>query len=146
MISKLQQRVLALTMSATFSALALAHEGSVPEGIPELDHVFVIMMENHNAQQIINNPDAPFINRMLASRSVSYATNYFGIGHPSSTNYLETVGGSNFGVRSDNAPDFHNHTCETNLRSGTVNADLALPAPLGVTAKSEAVCPIAGVP
>ena len=145
MITTLQLRSLALAVSTAFCTLAQANEGEVPRGIPELDHVFVIMMENHNAQQIIGNPDAPFINSLLASPKVSYATNYFGIGHPSFTNYLETVGGSNFGVRSDNAPNFHSTSCEPNLRTGIVNADLILPAPADVVAVAEAVCPIAGV-
>ena len=57
------------------------------------------MMENHGYSQIFNNPSAPFINQMAAS--ANYATNYFAIAHPSLTNYLETVGGSNFGIHTD---------------------------------------------
>jgi hypothetical protein len=34
-----------------------AQEGSVPKGIPHLDHVFVIMMENHAYKQVIGNPN-----------------------------------------------------------------------------------------
>ncbi|MDE3010639.1 MAG: phosphoesterase [Pseudomonadota bacterium] len=145
MSSKFRLTALALAAMVATSGLALANEGDVPDGIPELDHVFVIMLENHNAQQIMGNPDAPFINSMLASPKVSYATNFYGVGHPSSTNYLETVGGSNFGVRSDNAPDWHNTSCEPNLRTGVVNADLSLPAPSSINAVSSNVCPIAGV-
>jgi len=63
------------------------------------------------------------------------ATNYFPIGHPSSTNYLETVGGPNFGVRSDNNPDWRNTNCVTNLQSGQQNLD---------TPNSGNVCPIFG--
>ena len=72
----------------------------MPTGIPLLDHVFVIMMENHNINQILGNAIAPFINRF--ARSANLASNYFAIAHPSLTNYLETVGGSNFGVLTDN--------------------------------------------
>src|ERR1700681_4781638 len=96
----------ALALSA---AAARAQEGDVPKGVPHLDHVFVIMMENHGFHQILNNPDAPFINEL--ANSANLATNYFAVGHPSSTNYLETVGGSNFGVRSDNYPDWHDANC-----------------------------------
>src|SRR5262249_28170310 len=78
-----------------------------------LDHVFVIMMENHGYDQIVGNPAAPFTNHY--AKSANSATNYFAIGHPSSTNYLEVVGGSNFGVRSDNGPDFHNMSCTPNI-------------------------------
>ena len=94
-----------------------------PRGIPHLDHVFVIMMENHGYQQVINNPNEPYLNSLIANKKVNLATNYFAVGHPSLTNYLEIVGGSNFGVRSDNAPDWHNATCTPNIATGIVNAD-----------------------
>jgi len=49
-------------VTACSASLALAAEGPVPTGIPHLDHVFVIMMENHGYSQILTNPNAPFIN------------------------------------------------------------------------------------
>jgi hypothetical protein len=58
------------------------------------------------------------------------------VAHPSLTNYLETVGGSNFGVLSDNKPDWHNATCTNNLASGSANTD---------NPPSPAVCPIYGI-
>src|SRR5260370_23527958 len=93
-----------------------ADEGEVPKGIPHLDHVFVIMMENHAYGQIVDNPNAPFTNEY--SKSGNTANNYFAVAHPSLTNYLEVVGGSNFGVLNDNSPDWHVTTCTTNLASG----------------------------
>jgi len=131
------------------SAPMFAHEGDVPRGIPHLDHVFVIMMENHGYQQVINNPNEPYLNSLIANKKVNLATNYFAVGHPSLTNYLEIVGGSNFGIRSDNAPDWHNKTCSPNIATGVVNADdngsgatppVVAPAPF----ESGNVCPIAG--
>ena len=112
-----------------------AAEGAVPTGVPHLDHVFVILMENHAYGQIVGNPDAPFTNSYMSSANT--AKNYFAVGHPSSTNYLEIVGGSNFGVRSDNAPDWHNATCTPNLLTvpRTTNFD---------TPNSGPVCPIYG--
>ena len=95
--------VLGLCAAASVST-ALAQEGPVPKGVPHLDHVFVIMMENHGYQQILSNPNEPYLNSLINNRKVNSANNYFAIGHPSLTNYLEIVGGSNFGVRSDNAP------------------------------------------
>jgi hypothetical protein len=91
-------------------------------------------MENHGYSQIVGNPNAPFANQY--AKSANAATNYFAIGHPSSTNYLEIVGASNFGVRSDNAPDWHNATCVPNIvPPGYTTTDF--PA-------SANVCPIAG--
>jgi phosphatidylinositol-3-phosphatase len=60
------------------------------------------MMENHGYTQILNNPAAPFANQY--AKAANSATNYFAIGHPGLTNYLEVVGGSNFGVRSATTP------------------------------------------
>ena len=70
-------------LAAVFVGTVLAAEGPVPQGIPHLDHVCVIIMENHGYHQIVDNPDAPFINRL--AKSANSATNYFAIAHPSLT-------------------------------------------------------------
>lgn len=111
-----------------------AAEGTVPTGIPRLDHVFVIMMENHGYSQVLNNPNLPYTN-LLASIANS-ATNYFAVAHPSLTNYLEVVGGSNFGVLNDNSPDWHNSGCLPNLATKITSLD---------DGKSPNICPIWGV-
>jgi phosphatidylinositol-3-phosphatase len=138
----------AAALGLAFSLLAapmFANEGDVPKGVPHLDHVFVIMMENHGYQQVIDNPNEPYLNSLITSKKVNLATNYFAVGHPSLTNYLEIVGGSNFGVRSDNPPSWHDATCTPNLATGIVNADDgAAPAPAPVPFESGNVCPIAG--
>jgi hypothetical protein len=121
-------------LGIVFANSVLAVEGNVPKGIRQLDHVFLIMMENHGYSQIINNPNAPFVNEL--AQSANLATNYFALGHPSLTNYLEVVGGSNFGVLSDNNPDWHNANCTTNLATGIANTD---------NPPSPNICPIAGI-
>jgi hypothetical protein len=141
---KCSKTVVAGLLTASIAGAAIADEGKTPTGIPHLDHLFVIMMENHSYQQVVNNPAMPFINGLIAKREVNLATNYFAVGHPSLTNYLEIVGGSNFGVRSDNSPDWHNHSCQPNLQTKIPNADNAggnYPNPI----ESGNVCPIAGV-
>lgn len=122
--------ILVLALAGTMYAA----EGRVPKGVPHLDHVFVILMENHGYSQIVGNPAAPFANQY--AKFANSATNYFAIGHPSSTNYLEIVGGSNFGVRSDNGPDWHNASCTPNIvPPGYTTTDFP---------SSANVCPIAG--
>ena len=108
-------------VAAAVAGAADAGEGAIPEGIPSLNHVFVVMLENHGYGQILNNPNAPFLNKLATSANL--ATNYYAVGHPSLTNYLEVVGGSNFGVQSDNAPDWHNSACQTNLSTGIAATD-----------------------
>ena len=112
----------------------VAHEGNSPNGVPRLDHVFFIMMENHAFSQIVDNPNAPFANAY--AKYANTATNYFAVAHPSLTNYLEVNGGSNFGVLNDNSPDWHNATCTNNLASATTSFDNGTEPP---------ICPIYGV-
>ena len=128
---KFIKAMLVLCLVAVAAGTVPAQE---PEGsrVPHLDHVFLIMMENHYYGQIIGNPNAPFINSY--ARTANLATNYFAVGHPSLTNYLEVVGGSNFGIVNDDSPDWHNANCVSNLE-------------LGMTADESATtntCPIAG--
>jgi hypothetical protein len=121
-------------LAIALSGPAVAAEGPVPSGIPYLDHAFVIVLENHGYGQIVDNPNAPFINRL--AHDASLASNYYAIAHPSLTNYLEIVGGSNFGVLNDNYPAWHSSSCTTNLASGiatTFNPYVATP-----------ICPISG--
>ena len=121
--------LLALSLLGTVRA----QQRSVPTGVPHLDHVFLIVMENHGYQQIIGNKNEPYLNKLISEGKVNLATKYFAVGHPSLTNYLEIVGGSNFGVRSDNNPDWGSNNCTANLQSGLVNADAALSPPPGVS-------------
>jgi len=136
----------ATTVGLVAGALAtggFAQENSIPTGVPHLDHVFLIMMENHGYQQVFGNPNEPYLNSLISSGRVNLATNYFAVGHPSLTNYLEIVGGSNFGVRSDNSPDWGSSSCSPNIASGVVNADNSGGnAPVPVDTGN--VCPISG--
>jgi len=111
-------RLILATCVASALATGSAHagQGSVPNGIPSLDHVFVIMMENHAYAQVAGNPQAPFINALMAKANV--AKNYYAIAHPSLTNYLEVVGGSNFNNLSDQYPDWHDTACVPNIAPG----------------------------
>jgi phosphatidylinositol-3-phosphatase len=129
------RKIIAASAVALIAAgSAGAAQGPVPYGVPRLDHVFVIMMENHAYGQIAGNTQAPYINSLMAKANL--ATNYFAIAHPSSTNYLEVVGGSNFNDLSDQYPNWHNTSCMPNIVPGqptnTDSPDLG------------AVCPIAG--
>ncbi len=115
----------------TAAPAAQVHRPSLPK-MPRLNHVFVIMMENHGYQQIIGNPYAPWINQEV--QTANLATNYFAVGHPSLTNYLEVIGGSNFGITDDNPPDWGNTSCQPNIVSGVNNNE----------ADSTPICPITG--
>jgi hypothetical protein len=126
------KKLVLASLLAALTVAAFAQEGPVPKGVPPLNHVWVIMMENHGFVQVLNNPAAPFTT--LYANSANLATNYFAVAHPSLTNYLETNGGSNFGVLDDNSPDWHNASCQPNIVSGITNFE----------ATSTPICPISG--
>jgi phospholipase C len=127
-----KQTTMLTTLAVALAAgPALARAEEDQPSIARLDHVFVVMMENQYFGHIIGNPSAPFINSYATSANL--AQNYMGVGHPSLTNYLEVVGGSNFGIVNDNSPDWHNTSCRSNLETNTPSLEGAPNS-----------CPIAG--
>jgi len=107
----------------------------------QIKHVFVIALENHNwtqpnnntgqttgTQQILQNPNAPFINSLVngtaeayingrlvdISKQVAYATDYHNVLasdgpngphiHPSEPQYVWAEAGTNFGILNDDDP------------------------------------------
>jgi hypothetical protein len=97
---KILSALAAATMLAAVPAFAMEGTAPVsPGAIPQFDHVFVIMMENHLRSEIIGNINAPFMTAEATRAGQSSA--YYGVGHPSLVNYLELVGGSNFGITND---------------------------------------------
>ena len=122
----------AFGLAAFAATSSFANTGPVPTGIPRLEHIFLIMMENHGYAQIASNANAPFINAYMKSSNL--ATNYFAIAHPSLTNYLEITGGSNFNVLTDGTSDWHNTSCKPNIETGVTDNE----------ALAAAICPITG--
>ncbi len=66
---------------------------------PRIDHLYVIMLENHSQSSVIGDANAPFMNA-LADRYAT-ATNYYGVTHPSMPNYIASIAGDNFGIQDD---------------------------------------------
>ncbi len=67
--------------------------------LPNITHIFVLVMENEESSNVIGSPDAPYINSL--ARRYGVAANYYGVSHPSLPNYLELLGGSTFGTTED---------------------------------------------
>jgi phosphatidylinositol-3-phosphatase len=63
---------------------------------PEDEHLFVIVFENKNYDEIIGSSAAPYMNQLATEYGL--ATNYHGVSHTSLPNYLAMVGGSTFGI------------------------------------------------
>src|SRR5215831_8977269 len=66
------------------------------DGVPELDHIYVVVLENHNASEIIGNPNAPHLSALAAR--YNYASNYHGVWHPSLPNYVAMITGDWIGT------------------------------------------------
>ena len=81
---------------------------------PPIQTVFVILLENHNWNDIKGNPDAPYINSTLLPMA-SYCEQYYNppAVHPSLANYIWLEAGTNFGILNGNNPSI-NHQATTN--------------------------------
>jgi phosphatidylinositol-3-phosphatase len=103
---------------ATTSA---SRSAGVADGFaPRLDHVFIIMLENHAADHVIGDPNAPYITSL--ANTYGQATDYFGVTHTSEPNYIAATSGNNWWVNNDNgwypttSNDFGpNHYPHTNI-------------------------------
>jgi phospholipase C len=102
--------------------------------------VFTIVMENHDASQIIGNTtDAPYINQLVAQGAVAsgYHDSFV---HPSEPNYIWMIAGENFGVLDDNDPISHHLDATSHVADQIERAGLTwksyqegMGAPCGVT-------------
>jgi hypothetical protein len=73
-------------------SLAVSYSsGTSTSTVPAFTHVFVVVMENKEASQIIGSTSAPYINSLAAQYGL--ATNYDGVTHPSLPNYMALTGG-----------------------------------------------------
>jgi len=88
------------------AALALALAFTVPQVVhvhaagPAFSHIYEIMMENTNYDDVIGNTaDAPYINSL--AQTYSFAANYYGVTHPSEPNYVASIAGDFFGLHAD---------------------------------------------
>lgn len=83
--------------------------GRSDEAAPgHLNHIFVIMLENHSQSSVIDDTNAPFITGL--AHTYGMAANYFGVTHPSEPNYVAAISGSNWSVNNDNPNNTFDHT------------------------------------
>ena len=87
--------------SLIFAAL-LSGAAALPASAAAPKHVILIMMENHGTDTLLGNKeDAPFLNALIAEKGVRYATQYYGVTHPSLPNYLALAAGDEMGIHDD---------------------------------------------
>jgi hypothetical protein len=66
---------------------------------PRLDHIFVIMLENHSQSSVIGDPNAPYLTHL--AHTYAMADHYYGVTHPSMPNYIAAIAGDTFGIQDD---------------------------------------------
>jgi phospholipase C len=95
---------------------AADHHGGGPSsaahGNQRLDHIFVIMLENHSKSSVIDDANAPYMTKL--AHTYTMAANYYGVTHPSMPNYIASLAGDNFGIQDDNDQNIVNFD-RTNL-------------------------------
>jgi hypothetical protein len=69
------------------------------EGVPRFAHIFVIIEENKDYDQILGGVDAPHIAAL--AKAYGDATRFYGEVHPSEGNYEALLGGDTFGIHDD---------------------------------------------
>jgi len=99
------------TAAATAGSAAGGSSAATATSRP-LDHIFVIMLENHSKSSVIDDPNAPYLTS-LAHR-YGMAARYYGVTHPSMPNYIASIAGDNFGIQDDNDQNIV-HLNRTNL-------------------------------
>src|SRR5215469_4088612 len=92
------KRILA---ALALTAILLVLPSGAQPAMPRYNHIFVIVEENESVAKIIGNPSMPVMSRL--AKTYGFATNFYGIRHPSEPNYVALVGGDTFGIADDDA-------------------------------------------
>jgi hypothetical protein len=92
---------LALAIGLAAPAVIAQDLTAADRAMPRYDHVFVIVEENKNYEQILDPAAAPNI-AGLAAR-YGDAAQFFSEVHPSEANYVAMLGGDTFGIHDDDA-------------------------------------------
>jgi hypothetical protein len=113
----------AVTLAVVAAGLTVAvPTASASAPVPHYDHVFMVVEENHGFTDVIGNPAAPNLNAL--ARQYGVATDYFAVAHPSEPNYVAMLGGSTFGVTTDN-PYYVNKVDQPSLISQLDHAGIS---------------------
>lgn len=84
-----------------------------------IEHVVIVIEENHSYKQIVDSTNAPYLNSLIKKGALM--TNAHGVTHPSQPNYLALFSGSTQGVKDDACLD---PFMAPNLASSLINAHL----------------------
>jgi len=83
-------------------AAATAPRAAAAPGVPEMDHVIVVVMENRSFDRVVDPKSCPFTAQL--AESWVYFSNSYALVHPSQPNYLALWAGSMLGVTDNDCP------------------------------------------
>lgn len=113
----------AAALLATAALLGAAGRVSRDAQVPRYAHIFVIVAENKDYEQVVGSANAPALTTL--AREYGNATQFYAETHPSQPNYVAMVGGYTYGIRDDDAyfctPHDSNPSCPNSNRPGYVN-------------------------
>ncbi|MEC0094027.1 alkaline phosphatase family protein [Paenibacillus macquariensis] len=95
--------ILVFILSSTIPFRMTSHAAVNPVSKKyKVDHIVVIVEENHSYREIYNNSNAPYMNQLM--NNGANLVNHYAIEHPSQPNYLDLFSGNNQGVTNDKTP------------------------------------------
>lgn len=125
-------RVFMVMVVAALVALTAATPatGLLDARMPRYQHIFVIVEENKNYEEIVGGGNAPALSAL--AREYGNATQYFAVTHPSEPNYVAIVGGDTYGIQDDDAfyctPHMRDPGCPHSNDPGYVNHTIDAPS------------------
>jgi len=106
------------TGAATSGSISAVCEALSAQSLAPSTHwqgtVFTVVMENKSLPEILGNPDAPYMNKLIGENALAagYTDNFV---HPSEPNYIWMVSGQNFGILDDDAPGAHHIDSQSHI-------------------------------
>jgi phosphatidylinositol-3-phosphatase len=103
--------------NAGFSCDSSSNLCKTPDGVPQLTHVWIVLMGNTSYADITST-SAPYLTGVLYPQGVQL-TNYFSVASPSLPNDIALVGGDTFGISADGPAN------QATFQVPVVNPDIA---------------------
>jgi hypothetical protein len=114
----------------------------IPNLTSPIDHIVVVIEENHSYKQIVGNPDAPYMQSLIQQGALF--SNAHGVTHPSQPNYLALFSGSTQGIKDDScqkpfqAPNLASELIDAQLTFAGYSEDLPKVGYTGCSSKGYA--------
>ena len=110
----MQHPVVAAALGAIVFSFVVEAACAASNDLPLIDHIVVVVLENHSFEQIVNPHRAPFIHHLATDGALF--VNSFAVSHPSQPNYFALFSGSTQGTT-----DNEDHTFDEPTLAGALN-------------------------